>query len=279
MMNSIADPLVENVVGEEVSKAPVTLTATPDGVATVRLAHASSGGYDGRGVIALTEIFETLRGAEGVRIVFIRGEDATFDVGGDLDWTRMADDWSEDDNRDDAMAVGAMLMALDAIPALTVALVDGAARGLGAGLAAACDIAIATAEASFAFTEVKTGVIPAMAGPYVIRAIGPRAALALFATGRKIDAGRALSIGLIQGLVPDAAALDAVQTALIAEIKTSAPVAVGRIKAFVRHAADEPIGHALIDHAARHLARARISPEAQEALSAAKEGRTPTWAT
>src|SRR5690606_17403825 len=136
-------------------------------------------------------------GAEGVRVVFLRGAGATVSAGADLEWMRDAVERSEADNRDDAMQMARMLKSLWDIPALTVALVQGGAFGGGAGLAAACDMAIATADAKFSFSEVRLGIIAATISPYVVAAIGPRNARALFATGKVFDAAYAEKIGLV----------------------------------------------------------------------------------
>ncbi len=107
-----------------------------------------------------------------MRAVFIRGAGGVFSAGADLNWMRAAADWSESDNRDDAMGLADMLKALYDIPALTVALVEGAAMGGGAGIVAACDMAVAVKSATFAFSEVKLGLIPATIAPYVVEAVG-----------------------------------------------------------------------------------------------------------
>ena len=279
MTNPISDPFVENVISADVTAAPVALAATQDGVARVTLnrPHAQNA-FDGPSINALTEIIETLQGAEGVRIVFLQGAGGQFSAGHDHDWMRMGVDWSEDDNRDDALATAAMLKALNDIPALTVALVEGSATGTGAGLVAACDMAIATSDATFAFTEVKLGLVPATVSPYVIRAVGARQAVALFATGHEVDAAHARAIGLVQGVVADSAALDAARDALSAQIKSSGPQAVDAIKQLVRHVAGQPLSHGLIEDTAKRQAKARFSQEGREGMAAVLAQRKPSWA-
>ena len=207
MPNPIADPLVEGVDNDSQSDT-VLVDATPDGVATVTINRAARrNAFNAEVIGALREAFETLEGADGVRVVFIRGAGGTFSAGADLDWMRDAADYSEEDNRDDAMRLAVMLKHLHDLPVLTVALVEGAAFGGGAGLAAACDMAIATADSRFAFSEVKLGLVPATISPYVIAAIGPRRARGLFALGRTFGAESARSIGLVDEVVADSAAL------------------------------------------------------------------------
>ena len=227
MTNPIADPLVEHVISADVAAAPVRLDDTADGVATVTICRAARrNAFDSSTILGLTEIFETLKGAEGVRIVFIRGEGGVFSAGADLDWMRAAAEHSESDNREDAMTMARMLKTLSEIPGPTVALIESAAFGGGAGVAAACDLAVTTKAAKFSFSEVRLGLIPATISPYVVNAIGPRHARPLFATGRVFDAAFAEKIGLVHEVVADAAGLDAARDRLVSEIMACAPGAV-----------------------------------------------------
>jgi methylglutaconyl-CoA hydratase len=189
-----------------------------------------------------------------------------------------AADWSEDDNRADALGLAQMLKALHDIPALTVALVEGAAFGGGAGLVAACDTAIAVEGARFSFSEVKLGLTPATISPYVVAAIGQRAALRLFATGRPFGVHEALGYGLIEQVVHDAAALTAIQEILATEMVATAPGAVADCKRLVRDVAGKAIDKALMEDTARRIARRRVSEEGQEGVRAFLAKRKPSWA-
>ncbi|MGZ8370909.1 MAG: enoyl-CoA hydratase-related protein [Caulobacteraceae bacterium] len=275
--NPIADPLVENVIVDDVASV-VTLDATPEGVATVTINRPDKRNAMNQLVIeGLTEAFETLQGAEGVRIVFLRGAGEAFCAGADLEWMRAAADYSEGDNRDDAMALAKMLKELSRIPVLTVALVHGRAMGGGAGLAAVCDYAAATQNAMFAFSEAKLGLIPAMISPYVVNAIGPRYARPLFMTGQAFDAAYAEKIGLVHEVVADAAGLDAVRDRLTAEAMTAAPEAAAEAKKLVWDVWARPINHDLMDETAKRIARKRVSDEGQEGVRAFLDKRKPSW--
>ena len=242
MPNPIADPLVENVISEDIATAPVRLDDTPEGVATVTICRAARrNAFDSSTILALTEAFETLKGADGVRVVFVRGEGGVFSAGADLDWMRAAAEHSEADNRADAMTMARMLKTLSQIPALTVALVESAAFGGGAGLASACDMAVAVADARFSFSEVRLGLLPATISPYVVNAIGPRQAKALFMTGRVFDAAHAEKIGLVHEVVADAAGLDAARDRLVTEIMACAPGAVADTKRLVWDVGARPV--------------------------------------
>jgi methylglutaconyl-CoA hydratase len=175
------------------------------------------------------------------------------------------------------MAMATMLKRLYDLPALTVALIDGGAFGGGAGLAAACDLAVATERAQFGFSEVRLGLLAATISPYVVAAIGARRARSLFATGRVFDVGYAREIGLIDEVVADGAALLEARDRIAAEIRACAPGAVAQSKRLVAHVAGREIDHGLMEDTARRIARARVGPEGQEGVRAFLERRAPTW--
>jgi len=277
MPNPIADPLVE-VVDTDAQSKLVLIDATSDGAATVTINRAArKNAFNAEVIGALREAFETLEGADGVRVIFVTGAGGTFSAGADLEWMRDAIDHTEADNRDDALQMAIMLKHLHDLPALTVALVEGSAFGGGAGLAAACDLAVATRTARFSFSEVKLGLIAATISPYVVAAIGPRRARGLFATGRLFDADFARDIGLIDEVVADAGGLAAARDRIATDIKACAPGAVGESKRLVDHVAGRPIDHALLEETARWIARARVGEEGQEGVRAFLARRAPGW--
>lgn len=279
MTNPIADPLVENIDSDATSPL-VHIEATPEGVATVTInSPATKNAFDDRVIAALHQAFETLQGAEGVRIVFLRGAGGTFSAGANLEWMRSAAELTEADNRDDALAMAAMLKALWDIPALTVALIEGGAFGGGAGLACACDIAVAEAGTKFSFSEVRLGLVAATISPYVVRAIGPRQAKALFATGRVFDAAHAQAVGLAHEVVEGAAGLAQAKARLAREIMAAAPGAVAESKRLVDDIVGQEIDHGLMEETARRIARRRVSEEGQEGVHAFLERRKPSWMT
>ena len=277
MTNPIADPLVEGVDSDAYSKL-VRIESTANGAVTVTMNRpAARNAFNAELIAALHEAFETLQGAEGVRMVFLRGEGETFSAGADLEWMRDAAARTEADNRDDAYAMAVMLKALWDIPALTVALIEGGAFGGGAGLAAACDLAIATADSKFSFSEVRLGLIAATISPYVVGAIGPRAARALFATGRVFDATHATQIGLVSEIVADPSALIQAADRIARDMLACAPRAVADSKTLVSYVAQHPIDHRLMEETAKRIARARVSEEGQEGVRAFLEKRKPSW--
>lgn len=278
MTNPIADPLVE-VPDTDTLSDLVLIEATPEGVATVTINRAAKrNAFNAEVIAALHEAFKTLSDADGVRLVFLTGAGASFSAGADLEWMKAAVDWSESENREDAMGLASMLKALHDLPQLTVALIDGPAFGGGAGLAAACDMAVATERSTFAFSEVKLGLTPATISPYVIRAIGARNAKRLFATGQVFGAAEALGYGLVSQVVPDATGFDAVRTELGAAIKACAPGAVADAKALVNDIEGAEIDRGVMEETAKRIAARRVSEEGREGVTAYLEKRKPGWA-
>ncbi len=277
-INAIAHPLLAGAA-PDADERLVRIDSTPDGVVFVTINRPQKkNAFNAAVVAALYEAFETLQGADHVRVVFIRGAGGTFCAGADLAWMRDAAHWSEGDNRDDAMGLAKMLKALHDVPALTVALVEGAAMGGGAGIVAACDMAVAVKGAKFAFSEVKLGLIPATIAPYVIEAVGPRTARALFATAELFDADRAQDHGLVSQVLASADGIDGFVRTLSDAMKACAPGAVGDAKRLVNDLAGRHIDHGMMEDTARRIARARVSPEGQDGVRAFLDKRRPRWA-
>ena len=275
-INSIAQPLVPDAA-PDADDDLVQIDSTTDGVVFVTINRpAKKNAFDAATIAALHEAFETLHGADRVRAVFIRGAGGTFSAGADLNWMRDAAGWSESDNRDDAMGLAKMLKALHDIPALTVAVVEGNAMGGGAGIVAACDMAVAVEGARFAFSEVKLGLIPATIAPYVIEAVGARRARQLFLTANAFDADYAAHAGLIDLVLPEGS-VDEFISMLSDSLTNNAPGAMGEAKRLVHDIAHHKIDNGLMDETAKRIARARVSDEGREGVAAFLEKRKASW--
>lgn len=276
-INRIAQPLVAGVSTEATTDL-VQIESLPSGVVFITINRPEKkNAFNAEVIGGLYEAFETLHGADNVRVVFIRGAGGTFCAGADLNWMRDAADWSESDNRADAMGLAKMLKALHEVPALTVALVEGAAMGGGAGIVAACDMAVAVDGARFAFSEVKLGLIPATIAPYVIEAIGARRARQLFLTANIFDADYAAHAGLIDLVVPGEH-LDEFISMMVDSLSANAPGAMGDAKRLVNDLAGREIDSRLMEDTAKRIARARVSAEGQEGVRAFLDKRSPSWA-
>lgn len=261
------------------SRDDVLLNVTPAGAAIITLNRPDKHNAFNADIIArLSDIFETLRANEQVRIVFLRGAGKSFSAGADLEWMKAAADWTHEDNVQDAMGLAHMLRRLYELPQTTVALVQGAAMGGGAGLMAACDIAVAVKNAKIRFSEVRLGLTPATISPFVVRAIGPRWAKALFVSGEGFDGTYAEKIGLAQYTVDSADDLDEMMEYLAKLAFHTAPGAVHDAKELVDMVFGEEIDEGLLHRCARQIADRRASQEGREGLSAFLEKRKPSWA-
>lgn len=257
---------------------PVLLEVSPEGVAVVTLNQPHKrNAFDELMIANLSETFETLKGADHVRVVFIRGAGPTFCAGADIDWMRRGGERSVADNEADALALARMLRHLHDLPQLTVALVHGAAMGGGAGLIAACDVAVAVKDTKIRFSEVRLGLTPATIAPFVVEAIGPRWAKALFASAESFDAEWAEKIGLVQYTVEDEAGLKPMMEHVSDLALAAAPGAVADAKALVRFVTGHKIDDALSKETAKRIAARRASAEGKEGLAAFLEKRKPEW--
>ncbi len=226
----------------------------------------------------LRATFETLsrEGPEALRGVVLAGTGSVFCAGADVDWMRSAAGMSVEDNERDAAGLHAMLAAVDRCPAPIIAGVQGAAIGGGMGLCATADIVVATIDTTFGFTETKLGIIPAVISPFVLAKIGESHARALFATGQRFDAERALRIGLVHEVVDDEGALDVRVEELLGELRSAGPTAARAAKALVRELRALNPEEAR-QHTIRHIAQQRTSAEGQEGLGAFLDKRPPDW--
>ena len=209
------------------------------------------------------------------RAVVLQSEGDTFSAGADVEWMRGMADYSLDDNVADSTALGGMFRALYDLEMPLVARVQGAAIGGGAGMVAVADIAVASTEASFAFTETRLGILPAVVSPYVVRKIGAARATALFVTGSRIDAKRAHEIGLVERLV-EPTDLDAAVRRVLDAIVSGGPKAVNAAKRLVREVEGRPIDE-VTELTIKRIAEIRVSHEGQEGLRAFLERRDPRW--
>jgi methylglutaconyl-CoA hydratase len=216
-----------------------------------------------------------VRDDRAVRVVVLGGAGPVFCAGGDLSWLGGTADGPVEDNRRDARDVAAMLDAFDRLPMPLVGRIHGAAIGGGAGLTAACDIAVAEEATVFSFPEVRHGIVPSVITPYVLAKIGRSAARELFLTGARFGAGRAREIGLVHAVVP-AATLDGAVQGYVAELLAGAPEAVRSAKAMIARVWPLDAADAA-GITADALATCRVSAEAQEGMRAFLEKRKPRW--
>lgn len=258
---------------------PKVALLVADAVATIWLERPEvHNAFDEDVIAELTKAIEQAHADPSVRVVVLAGRGKSFSAGADLEWMKRAAGYDEARSIEDAGALAKMLRTLSDSNLPTIARVHGAALGGGAGLVAACDIAIASEKAVFGFSEVKLGIIPAVISPHVIQKIGPAKARELFILGERFDAARAHELGLVSRVVADEAALDVAVAETIAQLKTSSPAAINSAKDLVRvvlRGFDEPVK--LDQETARWIARARASSDGREGITAFLEKRKPSW--
>lgn len=219
--------------------------------------------FDAALIADLTEAFSEVGDA---RAVVLSGEGSSFCAGADVEWQRSSIDLSYEENVEDATRLLRMLQAIDGCSAPVVMRVHGYALGGGSGLVACADVAIAAPDATFGFSEVKLGIIPAVISPFVLAKIGA-AARRLFVTGERFGAETALRIGLVDEVADDA---DATVEQVVAEILSSGPEAARAAKRLVL----EPPG---VEDLPALAARMRTSEEGQDGLRAFLDKRAPGW--
>ena len=229
-------------------------------------------------IAALTDVFANLADepAEDLRVVVLAGAGPVFCAGADVAWMRAAAEMDLDANEADAARLATMLETIDTCPVPVIARVHGAALGGGMGLCAVSDIVVATADATFGFTETRLGILPAVIGPYAIAKIGESQARALFLPGARFDAGRAGRIGLVHEIVDDEAALDGRIGELLDDVLAAGPTAAREAKALIRRLRGQPGPQARALTVAA-IARQRTSAEGQEGLGAFLDKRDPAW--
>ncbi|MCM0021173.1 MAG: enoyl-CoA hydratase/isomerase family protein [Tagaea sp.] len=249
----------------------------PRGVATLTLARPElHNAFDDSLIAALTAEIGRLGSMETVRAIVLAAEGKSFSAGADLNWMKRMAAYSEAENRRDADALAELMRALNDCPKPTIARVQGAAFGGGVGLVACCDMAVAAQTATFCLSEVKLGLIPAVISPYVIRAMGARAARRYFLTAEIFDAAEARRLGLVHEVVPPDA-LDGALDALLAKLLAAGPTALAECKALIARVAEGEIDAAMIADTAARIARVRVSPEGREGIAAFLAKRKPAW--
>ncbi|MFC3686287.1 enoyl-CoA hydratase/isomerase family protein [Hydrogenophaga luteola] len=224
----------------------------------------------------LKAAFESVGAMEDVRAVVLAAEGPAFCAGADLNWMRRMADYTRDENIADAGQLAAMLKAIYECPKPTIAAVQGDVFAGGMGLVAACDMAVSVRTATYCLSEVKLGLIPATISPYVIRAMGARAAHRYFLTAERFSAEEAHRIGFVHELV-DADALEAKVGELAQALVSASPAAVRACKKLVQDVADRAIDDALVAATVEGIAEIRASDEGREGVASFLQKRRPAW--
>lgn len=228
----------------------------------------------------ITAAFTEVGARPEVRAVVLAAEGPAFCAGANLNWMRRMADYTRGENIADAAKLAEMLRVIYECPKPTIARVQGDVYAGGMGLVAACDMAVCVDTAGFCLSEVKLGLIPATISPYVVRAMGARAAHRYFLTAERFDAAEALRIGFVHAVVaadPDGAALDAQVDGLLKALTSASPNAVRACKKLVLEVAEREINAGLIAATVEGIADIRASAEGKEGVQSFLQKRKPAW--
>lgn len=248
-----------------------------DAVARITMARpAIHNAFDDVLIAKLGQMLVQVGDDDAVRVVVLAGEGKSFSAGADLGWMQRMADYSDAENLEDARQLAEVMRLLNELPKPTIARVHGAAIGGGVGLVAACDIALASPRALFCLSEVRLGLIPSVISPYVVEAIGPRAARRYFQTAERFDAETACALGLVHEVVPEAD-LDTRLAEYLDLLRQNGPKAMAASKDLIRRVQAGGIDAAMIDDTAKRIADIRATDEGREGVAAFLEKRRPVW--
>jgi methylglutaconyl-CoA hydratase len=245
-----------------------------DGVLTVTLNRPDvHNAFNDELIAEAIDLFENI-GSRNARAVVLRGSGSNFCAGADLNWMSKMVSYTRDQNIHDSSLLAKMYALINECPLPVIGRIQGAAIGGGVGLVAVCDVAIAARDAKFGLSEVKLGILPAVISPYVIAKIGTTHARALFLTGERFDAERALRIGLVHRVADD---LDAAVEETLKQLRTSGPEAVRACKKLIAFVATNEAAEA-IPYTIEAIAERRISEEGQGGMQAFLKKEKAPWA-
>ena len=224
----------------------------------------------------LSAAFEQFSRDDSVRAIVLAAQGPAFCAGADLDWMRRMSKYSPDENRADALRLATMLRTIYECPKPVIARVHGDVYAGGVGLVAACDISVASLDASFCLSETKLGLIPATIGPYVLRAMHSNIARRYFLTAEKFTAAEAFRIGLVHELaLPEE--LDGKVNEILGALMLTSQSAVTEAKRLVRDLVHRPIDDNLVADTAQRIADIRTTDDGREGVRSFLEKRKPQW--
>lgn len=232
--------------------------------------------FDDKLIGEILAVLDDVNTNEGVRVVVLRSNGKHFSAGADLGWMKRMAEYSLEDNFNDAGELARLMHTLNNLNKPTIALVQGAAYGGAVGLAACCDICIASERARFCLSEVKIGLSPAVISPFVVAAMGERAARRYFLTAEVFDGEEAVRLGLAH-MVVGQDDLETTTESMVQKLLANSPQSVRRTKELIARVAKSPIDQDVIEYTQRLIAEIRVSDEGQEGLGAFFDKRAPSW--
>jgi len=231
--------------------------------------------------VVLKELGATLKALEkdkGVRAIVLGGRGPAFCAGADLNWMKQAASFTKAQNARDAQGLADALWALYNLKKPTVARIHGPAYAGGTGFVAACDIAVASTDATFCLSETRLGLTPSTISPYVLRAMGERSASRYFLTAERFDAAEAYRIGFVHEIAPPED-LDGTVNEILGHLVQAGPRALDETKKLIRLSGGTRLTPAVRVATGRHIAETRASAEGKEGIASFLEKRRPKWVT
>ena len=252
-------------------------TSVADLVGTVTLNRPEvRNAFNNELIAELTLAFKDLQSRDDVRCIVLAANGTAFCAGADLNWMRSMADYTREQNLADAGQLATMLQTIYESPKPTLARIQGDVYAGGTGLVAACDVAVSVDTAHYCLSEVKLGLIPATISPYVIRAMGARAAHRYFLTAERFDAYQAQRMGFVHEVVA-AEALDAKVAELCHAWVNAGPEALKLCKKLLHDVAGQQVTPDLVRGTVEAIADIRVSPEGREGLESFLQRRKPNW--
>ena len=255
----------------------VQLEKDPRGFATLWLNRPEkNNAFNAEMIRELILALEAVAGDHTLRFLLLRGRGKHFSAGADLAWMQASAKLDYNANLGDARELAELMYNLHGLKIPTLAVVQGAAFGGAVGLVSCCDMAIGTEDALFSLSEVRIGLAPAVISPFVVQAVGERAARRYALTAERFDGHRARELGLLAEAYPDTE-LDAQVEGWVNNLLLNSPQAMQASKDLLREVASGVLSPNLRRYTENAIARIRVSPEGQEGLNAFLEKRTPAW--
>ena len=254
------------------------ITEVDDGVGILTLNRADRHNVLDRTLVAeMTAGLLDLDSAPEVRVIVLSSAGRSFCAGTDPAWVRETINGAPEDNLQDNRDLARLLATLAGTNKPTIARVQGSASGIGVGLIAACDIAFTTYDASFVLNEVRYGLLPAVAAPYLAAALGERHCRYYMLTAERFSGTDAYRIGLVHEMVPDEEQLDEAIGETVEALLKNGVNAMGACKSLLRALGGRPLDAAALEETAQSATVAQSGTEGRQGMLALVEKRKPEW--
>ena len=255
----------------------VELVNDPRGFATLWLSREEkNNAFNAEMIRELIIALDQVQADAALRFLVVRGRGKHFSAGADLAWMQQSAELDYHTNLDDARELAELMYNLAKLKIPTLAVVQGAAYGGALGLISCCDMAIGADDAQFCLSEVRIGLAPAVISPFVVQAIGERAARRYALTAERFDGQQAQAIGLLAQSYPFDELNQQVEQ-WTANLLLNSPAAMRASKDLLREVGNGALTPALRRYCENAISRIRVSAEGQEGLRAFLQKRAPSW--